>query len=242
MGLLQYIQCNNREISDSLAGSRRYFTLWTTSLALYRTLVRMAPDTIRGRVLDAGAGRQAYRTLLAAHAETIETLDIQPWGGRTDHVADIQHMPLADATYDSVFCTQVLHHLPEPGRALAEIARILKPGGDALISVPHLSWLHNEPHDYFRFTIHGLRHMLSAAGLEEVEIRPVGGLLCFLGFIPTTVVLGLVWRPRLLFWLFLPINAIFVRLCLALDSLLGAKQLFPVNYVVQARKPVQQRL
>jgi SAM-dependent methyltransferase len=242
MGLLQRIQRNNRAISDALAGSMCYLTLWTTSLALYRVIAKAAPRAIRGRLLDAGAGRQAYRLLLTRYAHSIDTLDIEPFGGRTDHVADIQHMPLPDATYDSVFCTQVLHHVPEPMQALREIARVLKPGGTALISVPHLSWLHNEPHDYFRFTIHGLRHMLAAAELAEVEIRPAGGLVCFLGFMPTTVVMGLLWPARWLFRLILPLNAAFVRLCLLLDRMTGTECLYPVNYVVIAGKPGSGRL
>lgn len=236
MGFFGRIKENNRRISDALAGRRQYFTFCTTNLALYRIVTRLAPRGVVGRVLDAGAGRQAYRPLLSIYAEGIDTLDISDQEGRTDYVGDIQNMPLADDTYDSVLCAQVLHHVPDPQRAVREIARVLKPGGKALITVPHLSWLHNEPHDYFRFTVHGLRHMLARANLEEIEIVPAGGLICFLGYIPTATCMGLCWSLRWLFRLMLPVNALFVRVCLALDRLIGALRLYPANYVVLARK------
>ncbi len=236
MGFFGRIKENNRRISDALAGKRQYFTFCTTNLALYRIITRLAPRVFVGRVLDAGAGRHAYGPLLSIYAEGVDTLDISDHEGRTDYVGDIQNMPLADDTYDSVLCTQVLHHVPDPQRAMREIARVLKPGGKALITVPHLSWLHNEPHDYFRFTVHALRLMLARANLEEIEIIPAGGLICFLGYIPTATVIGLCWSPRWLFRLMLPVNALFVRVCLALDRLLGAQLLYPTNYVVLARK------
>ena len=100
------------------------------------------------------------------------------------------------AQYDSIFCAQVLHHLPEPELALREIARMLKPGGKAILSVPHLVWLHNEPHDYWRFTGHGLRHLVEKAGLRLVSVEPVGGLICFLAYAPSTAALALLWPVR----------------------------------------------
>ena len=234
---LDLIKRNNRRVADEFAGSRRYFSQWTTNLALYREIEAVAPKRLRGRVLDAGAGRCAWHVLLKKCTEHIETLDHEPVDGKIDHVGDIQAMPLADNTYDGVFCTQVLHHVPEPQAALNEIARVLKPGGVALISAPHLSWLHNEPHDYQRFTEHGLRRMIGKAGLEEIEIRAAGGLVAFLGVIPSTVLLGLLRPVTPLFYLALPFNAAFVWLCLLLDRACGAKRLYPVNYVVVARKP-----
>ena len=73
---------------------------------------------------------------------------------------------------------------------------MLKPGGKAILSVPHLVWLHNEPHDYWRFTGHGLRRLAEKAGLRLVSVEPVGGLICFLAYAPSTAALALLWPVR----------------------------------------------
>jgi SAM-dependent methyltransferase len=236
MGLLSRIKDNSCVISDLCAGSRDYFELATTNLSLYRHLCDAAHDHIRGRLLDAGAGRMAYRSMLMARCDSYESFDIAEGAG-IDHVGDLQDTGLPDDTYDSVFCTQVLHHLPEPEQALGEMARMLKPGGNLVLSVPHLVWLHNEPHDYYRFTAHSLRHLLAKVGLQEVDIHPAGGLLCFLAYAPSTFALAALLPVKPLFRLGLWLNRLFIRAALCVDGLIGVKSLYPTNYIVVARKP-----
>ena len=236
MGLLGAVKKNSRLISDACAGSPRYSELATTNLSLYRRLKAGARQYLTGRLLDAGAGRQAYRKMLEGCCTRYESLDMAAADGRTDHIADLQDTGLPDETYDAVFCTQVLQHLPDPQRALNEIGRMLKPGGRALISVPHLVWLHNEPHDYLRFTGHGMRFMLERAGLNVLSIEPVGGLICFLAYAPSTLILALLWPVKPLFWVGLFLNRIFIRAALLLDAVLGVQSLYPTNFIVAAEK------
>ncbi len=237
MGLQSRIKENSRRISDATAGSRDYFELATTNLSLYRALRAAAERHARGRLLDAGAGRLAYRRMLEGFCASYESLDVAGPPGRLDHVADLQRTGLPDAQYDSIFCAQVLHHLPEPERALREIARMLKPGGKAILSVPHLAWLHNEPNDYWRFTGHGLRRLAEKAGLRLVSVEPVGGLICFLAYAPSTAALALLWPVRPAFRAGLWINRLFVRLALLADRGFGVKSLYPANFVAVAEKP-----
>ena len=239
MGLLSSIKENSRCISDATAGSRDYFELATTNLSLYRALRQAAERHARGRLLDAGAGRMAYRRMLEEFCGAYESLDFSApaAGGSLDHVADLQDTGLPDAHYDSIFCTQVLQHLPEPEQALREIARLLRPGGKAILSVPHLVWLHNEPHDYWRFTGHGLRHLVEKVGLRLVSVEPVGGLVCFLAYAPSTAVLALLWPVRPAFRAGLWVNRLFIRLALLTDRWLGVKSLYPTNFIVVAQKP-----
>jgi len=236
MGLLATIKRNGRLISDALAGTPAYFELATTNLSLYRVLRRVAAQHARGRLLDAGAGRMAYRRMLQRFCETYEGLDVSDPAGRMDHVADLQKTGLPDGQYDTIVCTQVLHHLPEPGQALREIARMLKPGGKVILSVPHLVWMHNEPRDYWRFTVHGVRFLLERCGLEVVSVEGVGGLVCFLAYAPSAALLGLLWGLRPAFRVALLANRVFVRLVLLLDRAMGVKSLYPTNIVAVARK------
>jgi SAM-dependent methyltransferase len=58
---------------------------------------------------------------------------------------------------------------------LSEFARVLRPGGSLVLTSPFTWHLHDEPHDYWRFTEFGLRLLLERAGLEVVELRPTNG-------------------------------------------------------------------
>jgi SAM-dependent methyltransferase len=65
---------------------------------------------------------------------TYETADL--FNTEVDHTVDIQALPFEDARYDIVFASHVLEHVPDDHQAIAEIRRILKPGGIALLPVP----------------------------------------------------------------------------------------------------------
>jgi len=52
------------------------------------------------------------------------------------NVADIHHLPFKDAFFDLVICSEVLEHIPDHNAAVLEVARVLKRGGDLMVSVP----------------------------------------------------------------------------------------------------------
>src|SRR4051794_31596670 len=91
-----------------------------------------------GRVLDAGARRAPHRRLFA-HVD-YETADFLAVGGKRyeqpDYVCDLARIPVEDERFDLVLLTQVLEHLPEPATVLAELRRVLKPGGTIWLTAP----------------------------------------------------------------------------------------------------------
>ena len=94
------------------------------------------------------------------------TLDVEDAPG-VDVVGDAHHLPFADATFDYVWSSAVLEHVRDPFRVAAEIVRVLKPGGVAIVQVPFLENVHNWPDDYYRYTPNGLRVLFRE--LEEVK-------------------------------------------------------------------------
>lgn len=224
-----------RSASDYYAGREEYFFLTPASLTLLRGLLPLIEEHCRGRVLDAGAGRGAYRDLLLRYADEYVGMDIRE-SSATSVIGDAQRLPFADDSFDTVFCSQVLEHVPEPWLALAEFRRVLRPGGALILSVPHISWLHNEPHDYFRYTRHALVFLLKEAGLGGVQVSPAGGLLSLLGHICSTLWVNLLFGVPVVRFVVRLMNSLWVRSVAWLDGIVERRKLFALNYICLACK------
>jgi SAM-dependent methyltransferase len=152
---------------------------------LHRFLARAGATVQPGQlVLDAGSGRAPYRDLFA-HAR-YETADFVAVKGKKyaeqDYVCDLAAIPVEDARFDHVLLTQVLEHIPEPPTVLAELHRVLKPGGMLWLTAPLFYAEHEKPYDYFRYTQFGLRHLLEGAGFAVEEIDWMEGYLGTLSY------------------------------------------------------------
>ncbi len=130
--------------------------------------------------MDVGCGVKPYAPLakgiVRRHVGVDHPATAHPPSG-IDVFATAYATGLRDACADTVLSTFVLEHLERPEEALREVRRILKPGGRLLLAAPLFWHLHEEPRDFFRFTRYGLAHLLSAAGLEVVEIEPLSGFI-----------------------------------------------------------------
>jgi SAM-dependent methyltransferase len=123
-------------------------------------------------VLDVGAGDAPYRELFnhVRYVSTDWTESEHPGAHTADVVAPADALPLRDASFDVVLCTQVLEHVPEPSAVLAECFRVLERGGKLALTVPLLWQLHELPHDYCRYTEPGIRYLLGKAGFVDVIV------------------------------------------------------------------------
>ncbi|MCX8108509.1 MAG: class I SAM-dependent methyltransferase [Verrucomicrobiae bacterium] len=176
-----------RSVSDSekLACSRRAFLVpslgsptYLERRSLQQALIELSDFVQHGVILDVGCGMKPYEPLLAgAHDRWIGTDNPLSMKSSYDELvmadvyADCLALPFQHATFDTVICTQVIEHVPEPQRAICEIARVLRPGGVLILTAPMLWPLHEEPYDFFRYTSHGLSRLLTSAGL--VVLRQV---------------------------------------------------------------------
>ena len=109
---------------------------WQRHVATYSLCEPFLPP---GRVLDVGCGiGHSYAAL--APRETVG-VDIDPAAlagqDRETQVADMRELPFPDASFASVIAVQSVEHVPDPERAVAEMARVLEPGGVAVIVTPN---------------------------------------------------------------------------------------------------------
>jgi SAM-dependent methyltransferase len=134
-----------------------------------------------GIVIDAGGadrftkGLDKFRDLFAG--VDYRTLDVAP-ETNPDIVGDIHDLPFDDGSVDAFICRSVLEHVRSPERAVAEMARALRPGGQLLLTVPSTYPYHARPGpggypDLWRFFEDTLRMLL--ADFREVEIAREGG-------------------------------------------------------------------
>ncbi len=236
-----WLQTTRKRIEKDLSNSseQRYFS--SSLYSQYHTVVPLIQRYVQGKTIDLGCGLMPFKNYLTNRVTTYHTLDLWPQSNKVTYVEDIQDMStVPTASYDSAICFEVLEHIPDPFQGVREIYRILKPGGTVVISVPHLSRLHDQPYDFFRFTVYGLRYILEAADFEVLEIRDKGGLLSFLGHQISTLLLCATWPVpglRQITWL---LNKwLITRLLYVLDKMTGVPELFALGYVGVARKPIR---
>jgi SAM-dependent methyltransferase len=147
-------------------------------LQLDAALAHAAREYARGRLVDMGCGTKPWRARFAPyvsehvgvdHADSLHGLE------GADLVAGAYDVPLPDGWADTLLMTEVLEHLERPADALAEMRRLLSPGGALILTTPFTWPLHEEPRDFFRYSPHGVRHLLGEAGLDVLELHPLSG-------------------------------------------------------------------
>lgn len=133
----------------------------------------------RGRLLDVGAGQAPWKGILAADVDYVgcdvegaDAFGMQRVPGIVYY--DGAKLPFEDKSFDVLLCVEVLEHVPDPTKFLADLHRVLKPGGQIILTVPWSARLHHLPHDYSRFTRFGLATRLTSTGFVEIDIQERG--------------------------------------------------------------------
>jgi SAM-dependent methyltransferase len=148
----------------------------------------------KSRLLDAGSGEQKYRKY-CAHLHYVSQDNaaydgkgdghgghVEGWTyGSTDYVCDIVAIPAPSESFDVVLCTEVLEHLPDPVAAVKELARLLRPGGQLLLTAPFCSFTHFSPYFYSTgFSRNWYLQHLSDLGFCETDLTPNGNYFEYL--------------------------------------------------------------
>lgn len=189
MNLENVISKGWQKITHLYRGKEIFWYRSPQILLLRRSLQKIIPKYALGIVLDAGAGQSDYKYMFS-HCRKYIALDLH-LKENLNCVANIINLPFKEQRFDTIFCSQVLEHLPNPSLALNEFYKALKPGGNLILTVPHLSCYHDLPHDYYRFTVEGASFLLSQAGFKTITALGNASVLSFIGHILSHIVLGL---------------------------------------------------
>lgn len=137
-----------------------------------RAIKRFASTVPPGsRVLEFGSGKEVNGRYTYSAARYFPHCDFF----MTDIVPDFGHpvvditAPGFDSEFDVAIASSVLEHVYDFDAAVVGLLKVLRPGGVARIRVPFIFPLHDEPYDYWRFTEHALRKMLSSFSSVSIE-------------------------------------------------------------------------
>lgn len=150
------------------------------------------------RVLDVAPSRYTTRHLDHLSPAHYVRMDLDPDadGRAVDVQASLTDLPFAPESFDLILCYHVLEHVPDDAPAMRELARVLKPGGTAIVQVPFRpnELTDEDPGadederirrfgqaDHVRWYGHDFEDRLGEAGLTGVRIHPadvIGEQLC----------------------------------------------------------------
>lgn len=152
---------------------------WSGSRALVQKLQQSGLKSVlqrygRGVVVDLGCGDQPYRH----YCRCQQYLGVDRSKGEIR--GDFFRLKLGSRRADTVICTQVLEHVPDPRRLFKLAYGLLRPRGYLVLTAPFVWPLHDEPHDYWRFSGYGLTQLARETGFKPVRVVPLGGFIALI--------------------------------------------------------------
>ena len=207
-----------------------------------------AKYSFRGTILDIGCGDKPFRNYFTdVDYKGIDfknySLNKDLKGGKPDFYFTQKYsknfeLPFKKSSFNSIVSFQVLEHHMKPDKMLSEISRITKKGGYILISAPFLGGIHEEPHDYQRFTKYGLTNLFESNHFKIIEIKEQGSLFSTISMLFNEYLNNIAGRSKL-HYIFITVVFIpfllFSYLSIILDKVFKSNKIF-FNYLILARK------
>src|SRR3989344_1729186 len=230
-----------------------------TIIKFQKEAINVAKKYTKGKLVDIGCGRMPYRRVLEPLVDSYIGVDhpkiskLYKSGVKPEVLADAKSLPFGNNTFDTALLIQVLEHVDSPEEVIKEAARILKPNGILIISVPFFYPLHDMPYDWGRYTSSALKSFLARASLRIIKIEQQGS---FIEFFPQILNTFLVKRINdiiinnfnlysiiflivlIPFSIFTILFNNFLIICIKILSRLFPKypNYFPLEYLIVARK------
>lgn len=195
----------------------------------------------KGKLLDLGCGKVP---LYAAYKEFITDNICVDWSNTfhkneyLDYELDLtKKLPFNDNEFDTIILSDVLEHIPVPELLWREMTRILTMNGKIIMNVPFYYWLHEQPHDYYRYTEFALRRFAQNCGLRLVQLEPTGGAPEIMTDIFAKNILRLPKVGRSLALIAQWVTLRFIRTKLGKRISVATSSNFPLGYFLVAEKP-----
>jgi SAM-dependent methyltransferase len=196
----------------------------------------------RGRLLDLGCGRVP---LFDAYKDFVTDNICVDWGNslhRNEHLdleCDLtKALPFRSGEFDTIILSDVLEHIPEPMQLWSEMSRVLTVSGTIIMNVPFFYWLHEQPHDYYRYTEFSLRRFAEASSMNVVLLTAVGGVPEIIGDMVAKSIFPLPCAGRSLAVFAQYLTSIFIKTRIGKRVSERTRNLFPLGYFLVVQKRI----
>lgn len=151
----------------------------STVLRFQKEAIEEARKYAKGKLVDIGCGRMPYRKDLEPlvseyigvdHPEVSKLYK----GVKPEVLADAKKLPFKEKSFDIALLLQVLEHVDDPAKVIKEAARVLKPKGVLIISIPFFYPLHDMPYDFGRYTPTSFKSFIEDSSLKLIKIKTQG--------------------------------------------------------------------
>lgn len=199
--------------------------------------------TLEGKVMDLGCGSKPYRRYFVA-ADSYVGVDIEQSGhdhgsSSVDVFYDGRTLPFDGGSFDAVVSFETFEHIFNLPEMLEEIQRVLVPGGTLMATLPFAFPEHEAPYDFGRYTRYGLTALLSGAGFERIEVRPLSTFVEAIGQLISTYLFASLFKQtrvgRLLAQAL--VNFPLTVVTLGASAILPKDRTIYCNILLMARKP-----
>ncbi len=236
--LSTFIKSSRKKIDLDLSKSKMRKMLSPIYYSQYKLTIPITQKYIRGNLIDIGCGYSPYKAILSKNVSKYEGIDIIPYNEDVTYLGNILvKNPFRENQFDCAISFEVLEHIPNFDHFLKQIHKIIKPNGYFIISVPHLSRLHEEPFDFYRFTKYGLIEIFTRNRFDIVEIASKGSLLSFLGHQVSNLFVSAFWQIPLLKYVVLFLNFLLITVpSFWVDRVFDKNGIFAQGYILVAKK------
>jgi len=167
--------------------------------------IKMVSNYAHGTMLDIGCGTKPYYSIfqnkivnyIGLESFIFSKVNPEGVGSRDTDISEIikktprekcpdifgssLYLPFKNETIDTILCTEVIEHVPEPQKMMNEIARVLKKDGTLIMTAPFALGHHQVPYDYYRYTKYGLLYLAQTSGLRPLLVKPHHGFFALIG-------------------------------------------------------------
>lgn len=194
----------------------------------------------KGYLLDLGCGKvplfHAYKNYISDNC-CVDWINTQ----HKNEYIDLEHdltkpLPFQDGEFDTIILSDVLEHLPQPENLFREMSRVLSCNGKIIMNVPFYYMIHEQPHDYYRYTEFALRRFVEISGLKLIQFESLGGVPEIITDIFAKTILHVPKVGRFLSSLAQYMTASFIKTRIGQKISDGTKNIFPLGYFLVAQK------
>lgn len=207
--------------------------------SIFSITKKLCNKYLSGKVLEIGAGGNYLKEDLKNNYNEWISLDYDLRSNSIDLRGDGQQLPFKEEMFNTVISVDVLEHVPNPEKFVAEIYRTIKPGGTVILSTPFFFYLHEEPYDFFRFSKYGLKTIFERNGFRVVDVIPTGGVIGIFGLLISIFITKKLGFSKTLLKFLLKIHRfIQLKLFLPLDKKLDKNKKFAQGHFIVAKKEI----